>query len=412
MTIVMKGSVICVKRLSKVWQLIPMFAVGLMLCVVLLGFIGCSEGGGGDEEELLRVEFGAIFNMTGSQTDLGISSSRGAQLAIDYVNNGEMLLGGHVGFRVEDGESNPEVIAQKTAQMIKEYPAMTALFGLSDSDLALAAGAVAAKEKRVFLTSGATSPKLPLQIPTYLFLACFGDNVQAAAGAEWAWNDREYKKAIILFDSTEIYTTLLKGYFQTRFAELGGTILEMRPYDPKNIGQELVQNLPESDFVFLSAEVPKEALTIVTLLREAGLNVPVLGGDGYDTEDIWKTHPEVSNVFFTTHVYLGADNPDTAVQSFRAAYIEKWPDSEPDAFAALAYDSALLLVEAVRHCKSSEPEPMLKSLADMADFHGVTGTISYRNGNRIPQKSVTIIEIEEGKYKLVRQVMPSSIPAP
>ena len=370
-------------------------------------------GCGGDQDEVaaIGVEFGAIFNMTGNQADLGVAASRGAELAIEQVNNGGGLLGAKVGYRIEDGESKSEVITKKTSELFRRFPAMSALFGLSDSDLALAAGSVAAKEERLFLTSGATSPQLPVQIPTYLFLACFGDNVQAAAGAEWAWDIRNLRTVTILFDSTKIYTTLLKGYFEKRYTELGGVVVETRAYDPAQVDNSVVQSLEQSDFVFLSAEVPKDALKMITMLREAGVNVPILGGDGYDSEDVWKTHAEVSNVFFTTHVYLGSDNPDSAVRAFRAAYLKSWPDSEPDAFAALAYDSVQLLVEAVRRGRSSEAGSVLASLKDITDFRGVTGTIDYSNGP-VPKKTVTILEIAEGRYKLVRQVMPSGIPAP
>lgn len=400
----------CMEAAGKFLHTARMTFPGIFTILSLIVFSGCS--GEHADTEQMQVEFGAIFNMTGSQTSLGESASRGAELAIDKVNGSGGLLGGVVGYRVEDGESDADVIARKTAELIKQYPAMTALFGLSDSDLALAAAKVSASGHKVFLTSGATSPQLPSQIPNYLFLACFGDNVQAAAGAEWARNDRDFRTAVVLYDSTEIYTTLLHQYFEVRFSELGGTVVESRPYDPATLNATVIGTLPDADLIFLSAEVPEDAYAMVSLLRDAGIRTPVLGGDGYDSEDIWKGHTEISDVFFTTHVYLGADNPDVSVQAFRKDYMEKWPEDHPDAFAALAYDSALLLAEAVRKGKSSEPEAVLKSLQEITDYHGVTGTISYGKDRRIPLKSVTIMEITEGSYRFVRQLTPESVPAP
>ena len=61
----------------------------------------------------------------------------------------------------------------------------------------------------VFLTSGATSPLVPLQFPLYYFMTCFGDNTQAAAGAEYAYRTLEAKTAWLLFDDSTDYTVLL-----------------------------------------------------------------------------------------------------------------------------------------------------------------------------------------------------------
>ncbi len=98
---------------------------------------------------------------------------------------------------------------------------MPGLIGFSDTDMVLAAASIAAKNKRVFLTSGATSPELPRQVPQYLFLACFGDNVQAAAGAEWAVKTLKARTAVVLYKQTSTYAKLLHGYFQTRFKQTG-----------------------------------------------------------------------------------------------------------------------------------------------------------------------------------------------
>jgi branched-chain amino acid transport system substrate-binding protein len=84
---------------------------------------------------------------------------------------------------VVDGETKPEIIAAKTRQLIADEREIAGLIGLSDTDMVLAAAKVSAERSLGFLTSGATSPLLPEQVPEYLFLACFGDNVQAAAGA-------------------------------------------------------------------------------------------------------------------------------------------------------------------------------------------------------------------------------------
>jgi branched-chain amino acid transport system substrate-binding protein len=256
----------------------------------------------------------------------------------------------------------------------------------------------------VFLTSGATSPKLPAQVPEYLFLACFGDNVQAAAGAEWAYRTLRAHKVAVLFNKDTVYTRLLHGYFETRFRQLGGEVTSVQPYTLTGFSAN-IESLRQADLVYLSA-YPDDVTTVIPVLRKAGVTAPILGGDGLDIGDDWRKIPATRDVYFTTHAYLGADNPGLTVQRFRALYRKAHPNEEPDAFTALGYDAANLLMAAIARADSTEPDAVRKALAKTKDFHGVTGTISYRNGSRIPVKSVTIMEIDRGREKFIGNVMP------
>jgi branched-chain amino acid transport system substrate-binding protein len=370
--------------------------------------LACADPGRADDPA--PVVLGAVYNLTGGQAELDIPSSRGARLAVNEANRHGGVLGRTVRLVLEDGESRPEVIAARTAAAIVGNPSISALFGLSDTDMVLAAAPVAARHQRLFLTSGATSPLLPAAVPEYLFLACFGDNIQAAAAAEWAFDDLGARSVSVLFNATSSYTRLLHGYFQTRFVDLGGRVVSVESYTPGNIGPA-VGRLGKADFVFVSA-VPEDVVEAVRLLRAAGFSAPIVGGDGFDLQDAWRDHPDIARVFFTTHAYLGTDNPDPRVTAFRKAYVEAYPGSAPDAFAALGYDAARLLIAAVAAAGSADPQEVRAALAGIRDFEGVTGTISYPPGGRIPVKSVTILEIDGGRRKLVRTLSPTSVPPP
>ena len=106
------------------------------------------------------------------------------------------------------------MIARETTHLFKDQPTVAGLIGLSDTDMVLAAALSPPRHKRVFVTSGATSPRLPRQVPRYLFLACFGDNVQAAAGAEWAVKSLKARTAVVLYKQTSTYAKLLHRLFR------------------------------------------------------------------------------------------------------------------------------------------------------------------------------------------------------
>ncbi|MCB1402795.1 MAG: hypothetical protein KDJ81_08410, partial [Rhodobacteraceae bacterium] len=63
----------------------------------------------------------------------------------------------------------------------------------------------------------------------------------------------------------------------------------------------------------------------VPALRRAGIEAPILGGDGLDIGGAWATVPEARAVYFTTHAYLGPDSPDPAVIRFREEYADAYP---------------------------------------------------------------------------------------
>jgi len=356
------------------------------------------------------VVIGALYNLTGGQEDLDVPSSRGAQLAVDEANKTGGVLGRPVKLILRDGETKPPVITRETAALIRQEPAVAGLIGFSDTDMVLAAAPIAAKNKRVFLTSGATSPQLPRQVPRYLFLACFGDNVQAAAGAEWAVKTLKARLAVVLYKETSSYARLLHGYFQTRFKQLGGKVLAVRAYTLADIKSK-VKGLPKTDLIYFAAQ-PDDIVAGIAALRGAGVAAPILGGDGLDIGDAWQQVARADKIYFTTHAYLGADNPDPRVQAFRKLFAKAYPGQQPDAFSALGYDTARLLMAAIKSAGSTNPQAVRKALAARHDFAGVTGTIRYRNGSRIPAKSVSIIAVSGGRQSLAASVLPERIPGP
>jgi branched-chain amino acid transport system substrate-binding protein len=284
--------------------------------------------------------------------------------------------------------------------------------GLSDADMVLGAAPVAAVNGRLFVTSGATSPRLPAQVPRYLFLACFGDNVQAAAAAEWPHQTLHAQTGAIIYDASKSHTRLLQGYFRTRFEELGGRIQSLRGYTK---GRELsgaIRAIEKPDLVYLSAADPEEIVKGVRELRAAGFSGPILGGDSFDSNELWRQGTKFHGIYFTTHAYLGGDNSDPKVEAFRKAYSQSYEGSLPDAFAALGYDTVRLLAAAIARAKSAAPDAVLDGLAGIKRFQGVTGVIGYISGGRIPTKSVSILRIEGSRRSLARQMVPAKVPPP
>jgi len=375
---------------------------GLMAACLLAGLAQPAFG----QSETLH--FGALYNLTGQQKGLDLPSLQGAMLRAQE----ERKKGRSLQLLSFNGQSSTERVADGTKALFARAPNVLAIFGYSDSDMVLASAPIAGKEGRVFLTSGATSPKLPSEVPEWLFLVCFSDNVQAAAGADYATATLGAKTVAIIYDDTETYTKLLAGYFKSAFAHGGGQVVSDTAIQDTASLQSAVTALPKADLYYLALEAPDDIVAAVEAVRKAGDRTPIMGGDSYDSTSLWAEADWPEKVFYSTHVYLGADNPDPEVQAFLTAYNAAYTTGAPNAFAALGYDALGLLLNAVARAGSRDPEAIRKALSETSGYEGVTGRISYENGSRIPTKPVALITVEGGKKKLAAEITPGWVPAP
>jgi branched-chain amino acid transport system substrate-binding protein len=362
------------------------------------------------------IKIGAIYNLTGGMASLDVPSANGAKLAAKEINAAGGVLGRPIDLVMYDGKTDPATIGNAATQLV-ESDKVKVMLGFSDSDMTLAAAPIAAKAGIPFVTSGATSPRLPDQVPTYLYLACFGDNVQAAAAAEFAFNDLNAKTAYLLVDKGMEYTLGLGKYFKERFTELGGQIVLEDTYQTGD--QDFSAQITKlkglatpPDIVFISAG-PDDVGVVVKQFRDAGIDKPIVGGDGYDTPLLVQiAGPGADNVYFTTHSLMDPQLGTDQVKKFMAAYQAEYNTPPENAFAALGYDTVELIADAIKRAGSDDPQAILTALGQTKDFPGVTGSITYQPGSRIPQKGVTVIEVKDGKFTLAKEVVPQKVPAP
>jgi branched-chain amino acid transport system substrate-binding protein len=386
----------------------------LALAVVLAAAVlvaGCGGKGGGN-----AIKVGMIYNMTGAQASLDAPSANGAKLAAKEINAAGGVLGKKIELVAYDGKTDAATIANSATQLTGSDK-VVAMFGFSDSDMTMAAAPIAAKAGIVFVTSGATSPKLPEQVPDYLYLACFGDNVQAAAAAEYSAKSLKAKSVYMLVDKGMEYTLLLGKYFKERFVELGGKAVLEDTYQTgdKDFSAQITKLKglkAKPDILFISAG-PDDIGTIVKQVRDAGVKTPIMGGDGYDTPLLVEVAGAgAENVYFSTHSLMDASLGTDAVKKFIAAYQAEYKTAPENAFAGLGYDTMKLIADAIKRAGSADAKKLKDALAGTANLAGVTGSITYQPGSRIPQKGVTIVLVKDGKFTLAQEVVPEKVPNP
>jgi branched-chain amino acid transport system substrate-binding protein len=358
---------------------------------------------------------GAGFALTGDESALDAPAWNGAQLAAEEINAAGGVLGAPLDLIIHDSQYDMAVTAQ-TAQQFVEEDKVQAFIGYTDTDSVLASANIFQDAGIPYLTVGATSPKIPSQTGDLVFLACFGDNVQAAAGAEYALQNFG-KTAYLLSDNGVEYTTLLGGYFKSAFTAAGGTVVLEDVYadDASDFSSQIakIKALPEQPAFYYIAAMPYNVGPVVKQFRDAGLTGPIVGGDGYDTPDLVTAAGAASNnVYFSTHALMDPDGGTDAIKKFIAAYTTKFGHAPENAFAALGYDSVYLMADAITRAGGVDGPALKTALETTTDFPAITGSITFTPESHVPQKGVTIISVKDGKFTLGAEVVPTSVPAP
>lgn len=356
------------------------------------------------------IAIAALYNVSsGGLASLDVPSLNGVKLKAKMINDAGGLLGGRmidvnaIDTKNDTGET---ATAAKRALSIDN---LVAGIGQSDTTFALAAAPLFQSAGVPFVTSGATSPDLPAMVGDEMFLVPFGDDVQAHAMAEYAYDTLGIKNVAVWTDNAMDYTTGLSKYFKERFTQLGGTVVLEDSYMTSDQDfSALVARLKaagEVDGIFASSG-PDTAGIIVKQIREAGMDMPILAGDGFDTDLLTSVPgPTLStNVYFSTHAYVGVDSGPA--DEFRQAYTKEYGNAPENAFAALGYDAMGLVADAIERAGSTDPAAVTKALAATDGYEAVTGTIAYKDGSRVPSKPVAIMHVVDGEVKFETTVTP------
>ena len=358
-----------------------------------------------------EIHLGAVYSTSGELAPLGVPSLEGAKAVVNQINAAGGISGEKVSLTILPTPSSARVASKEIRNAVAKDASIDAFFGLSDTDLARATGKAACSSGKIFMASGATSPRLPAESGPRVFLACFGDNAQAAVAAEWLVYTRGAKNAAVIYDKSTTYTRLLQTYFIKSFTHHGGKIISTVSYSAGSM-PKIPSSALAADAIYLAAESANEAKPIIHALRSAGFRGPIVGGDGYDNPTAWNTSSLSRDVWYTTHAFpahtKGSASP-TVTAAFSTSY-DLATGKQANSFAGLGRDTALLLATAV-HKAHAEKKSLVSVLNSTRDFPGVTGVISYTDGSRVPVKPVALVSARNPQAQPL-QITPSWVPKP
>jgi branched-chain amino acid transport system substrate-binding protein len=355
------------------------------------------------QSSLAEIKIGAMTCLTGPLSTFGVSSVQGTKLAVEEINAAGGILGHPIQLIVEDNGSKAGETATITRKFISQDKVVAILGDLTSS--ATMEGAPLAQAAKIpLLTPSATNIAIT-KIGNYIFRSCFIDPFTGKMMAKFAMDRLKAKRAIVMTDIKQDYSVGLSDAIRNYFAQNGVTISDGISYSSGDTGfrTQLTEiRLAHPDVVFLPGYYTEAAL-ILLQARQLGIMCPFVGGEGWDSPALVKVAGKAAEGSYYTDHFSAAD-PDPRVQKFVQAYRAKYA-ALPDALAALWYDGAGLLSQAVQRAGSTEAAKVRDALAATRDFDGVTGRISI-DENRNASKPGVILKIENGEPRMVQQITP------
>lgn len=361
----------------------------------------------------------ALLNAdTGPIAALDEPAERGVRLAVgerERAHARDHRVAAPPALRIHDTMSTREGAARAAAAALAPAadgtPAACVGFGISDTDLALGGVPPFSKAGVPFLVLGATAPSLPYDCGTGTFLACYSDDAQARAAAEFAHGTLGTRTAIV-FDSRSAFARTVSGYYRQRFRELGGNVVQefdLAATPAVQLGAFLAESIGRVDLVYVACE-PGDVGPSIAAVRSVMPATPVVGADSFDCEAVMRTAGRPSDrIWFTTHAWFGPGGTPEAL-AFAAAYERAYGAPPPNAFAALGYDAANIVMDAVAKASNVNRAGNLAvirdAIATTRNHRGASGTVDFRAGP-IPAKDVWVIEVAQGTRRLARRVEPA-----
>jgi len=378
------------------------WSLNIFLLAAGLALTGCNKPAG-DTAGGDTIKVGEFASLTGSEATFGQSSHKGTALAIDDLNAAGGVLGKKIQLLTEDDQSQAGQPATVVRKLISSDN-VVAILGEVASSKSLEAAPICQQSHIPMISPASTNPKVT-ETGDYIFRVCFIDPFQGTVMANFARKTLKLQNAAVLTDVKSDYSLGLAKFFKAGFTADGGKIVAEQNYSAgdKDFNAQLTAiKAANPDGIFLPGYYTEVGL-IALQARQLGLTCPIFGGDGWESSSLVPIGGKaLEGCYFSTHYSPESTAP--AVQNFVKAYKAKYNET-PDAMAALGYDSAMLLADAIKRASTTDAAKVRDALAATKDFHGVTGDITM-DANRNASKPAVILTIKDGAFKYVETIAP------
>jgi branched-chain amino acid transport system substrate-binding protein len=350
------------------------------------------------------IDVGEVASLTGKEAAFGQSSHKGTLLAVEELNADGGLLGRQVALHTEDNQSMQGESATIVKKLISRDK-VVAVLGEVASSRSLEMAPICQHQHIPMISPSSTNPRVT-QIGNYIFRVCFIDPFQGTVMADFAEHTLHVRRVAVLTSVSSAYSVGLARYFKQRFADDGGDVAIEQKYSEgdKDFKAQLTAiKAAGVEGIFVPGYYTEAALICIQA-KELGMDLPIFGGDGWEAQELIQIGgAAVEGKYYSTH--YSPDNTSPKVQEFVRKFRARFGGETPDAMAALGYDSAMVLADAIRRAGDTTGREVRDAIATTKDFAGVTGNTTI-DADRNATKAAVIVTIQDGKFKFVQAMAP------
>jgi len=356
------------------------------------------------------IKIGLAAEQSGAVASYGSDTLKGVQMAVDEINANGGIKGQQVQLIQYDTKSDP---AQATTMATKlaTQDKVVAMVGPATSGSFMATIPVANANKVPVVSGSATADAATVDssgnVQPFAFRTCVSDSFQGTAGAQFALNTLNAKKAVIYMDNSSDYAKGLAKTFTDAFTAGGGSIVDTQSYagGDTDFNAVLTKIKGEQFDVLYLPGYYQEAGLIIKAARGMGISQPVLGADGFDSPTLKELGgaQALNDVYFTNH--YSPLSTDPRVTAFASAYKTKY-GTDPSGFIAMGYDTMNFIADAISRATSIDGQAIADAMAATKDFKAVTGTLSVDDHHNAI-KSIVVIALKDGDQASATTVSPS-----
>jgi branched-chain amino acid transport system substrate-binding protein len=391
--------------------------VGATLIVASLALTACgsrssNDNGGGSSTKTAKI--GVIAPLSGDLSALGLGIQHSVELAVKQANDSNAIPGWKLEVDAKDDEAKPDV-GKNAATALSSDKDVIGVVGTLNSSVALQVQPVLAPKNIVQISPANTNPSLTKgaawatdpkrAYPTY-FRTCTTDAIQGPFAARYLFEKAGVRKVATIHDK-KAYGQGLVGTFSDEFKKLGGQIVAAQTINPEDSNYQAVisavkPSAPQA--VYYGGEYP-QAGPLSQQMKAAGLNVPLMGGDGiYDGKYI-SLGGKTSEGDLATSVGAPVEALESA-KKFVADYNAAGYKDPYAAYGGYSFDAANAIIAALKTSLKDAKDvesarPATVDALGKVSFDGVTGKVAFDEYGDTTSKVLTVYKVTGGKWATV-----------
>ena len=350
---------------------------------------GAEEDKGPVKDQQEELKIGVLCPLTGKIAAIGEEQKNAVEMAIEEINAEGGILGATLTMQLEDDEMKPELAASMTQKLIND--GVDVIIGGMSSSSTMAGGPIANSKEVLMISPWSTNPMAAEG--DWVFRACFSDEFQGAIQAKYLAEGVGCKKPAQLLDVSDDGSKGQGEVVAATLEELGVPFVTIESYGAgdRDFKAQLTKIKSMEPDCLDTPNYYGEVALIRSQMKEIGLDIPHIGGDGVDHPDFFEiAGPDAEGMMITTH--YSPEDPRPAVKAFRETYEEKY-GAIPASTAALSYDAVMLYKMAAENANSHNPDDIRQALAELKDVDTlVTAPMFSMDETGTGIKSLAIVE--------------------